>query len=283
MSDTDQETLYTYKADDPHTAIPDWIATCRRISIGARHMAHLLILLGKGGDYPTQTELASVMGVERRSIARWADELRDAGHLSTRKHGRRTLLQLHRSTGICDLRITYRGRICDPQISDHDHGLRDHRSRDHISRNRVRPPKTLLEAVEGLLGDEPICDPLHGGGGGDDSQVRDSPTPTAADLKTCKPSIADLRTETGRWMVKEGFSLTAAIELQGLDLASAQADYGRRRQMGQQHGAIVIAWRVEAPAGAGQVASAGPWSAEEFAAFRSAMGYAEEDGHETTT
>lgn len=48
-------------------------------------------------------------------------------------------------------------------------------------------------------------------------------------------------------MVAEGFSRKAAHRHRTLDLVVAQADYRRRRDLGQGHGAIVEAWDLAPP------------------------------------
>lgn len=80
-------------------------------------------------------------------------------------------------------------------------------------------------------------------------------------------------------MVAEGFSLSKAHQHQNLPLAPAQADYQRRRQLGQGHGAIALAWEVAPPAGDSSVAPVEPssgeftFSAHEKERYR-AMGFA---------
>lgn len=79
-------------------------------------------------------------------------------------------------------------------------------------------------------------------------------------------------------MVAEGFSLTKAHQHQHLPLKAAQADYQRRRQLGQRHGAIATAWEVAPPAGdlaAPLEPSAGEFSFSEAEKERyRAMGFA---------
>lgn len=84
-------------------------------------------------------------------------------------------------------------------------------------------------------------------------------------------------------MSKEGFSLPASVELQHLDLAACKADYRRRRDMAQEHGAIVNAWRVEPPApapAAGAGIYAGPYDAGEIKRIRGMLGYEDEPAGE---
>lgn len=83
-------------------------------------------------------------------------------------------------------------------------------------------------------------------------------------------------------MLKAGFSLAAAVELQHLNLKACQEDYARRVQLGARHGAIVQAWRIAPPedaAPAGETLPGGTWNAARIAQLRRELGY--EDAPET--
>jgi len=103
------------------------------------------------------------------------------------------------------------------------------------------------------------------------------PPPTTPARRKISP--AEITGETGRWMVLEGFSLVKAFEHQNLPLKPAQADYQRRRQLGQRHGAIADAWAVVPPAGESSSTPIEPsagefnFSESEKARYR-AMGFA---------
>jgi hypothetical protein len=85
----------------------------------------------------------------------------------------------------------------------------------------------------------------HGGGGSHDSLERDPPTTTPAPRRKIRP--AEITTATGRWMVQKGFGLDRAYKCQHLPLADCQADFERRWELGQRHGAIGDAWLVAPP------------------------------------
>jgi hypothetical protein len=54
-------------------------------------------------------------------------------------------------------------------------------------------------------------------------------------------------TDTERFLIQHGFSMHAAQQFRNLDLGAVQQDIERRRGLGQGIGAIVTAWRVDAP------------------------------------
>lgn len=278
MADTTQEVIYSHTTADPHTAVPDWIALCPKLSDPARHMAHVLILLGRAGRRPTQAQLADLLGADRRSITRWGEELIAAGHATMVRAGRRSLLQLH-AAPTCDSPVAY--RTWDSGVRNSNHGLYDLRSLSPICRKRVRRRLALYDALERIEQRQQYGTHAHGGGGGHDQGIDPPPPEPSGYTKTGKPTIGDLRTATGRWMLAEGFSLAASVELQAIDLAAAKADYSRRRNLGQNFGAIVTAWRVEAPAaGSAGSAGSGPWDAAEIQRVRDMLGYEnQEDDH----
>jgi hypothetical protein len=280
MDDTSLEPIYTHRTSESSSAIPDWIALCPDLSDSARRMAHVLILAGRAGRRLNRVQLAAVLRADRRSVTRWTEELVTAGHATLKKSGRYSLIVLH-AHGTCESHI--RVTTWDSRVRDHDHGLYDPGSLSPMSRKRVRKPLALLDQLAQFDSASRHGTLAHGGGGGIWLEDSDPPSTEQRHTKTGKPSIADLRTETGRWMLRSGFSLTASIELQGLELQACQDDYRRRLDLGQQHGAIVNAWRVEPPAG-GQLAgpSPGPWDAAEFQRVRRMLGYEDAAGDIST-
>ncbi len=230
-SSRDSQQFY-YASDDPHTAIPDWAPLCTQLSFEARLLIITTLVLQRAKQPPTRRQLAYALRVDERSIYRWLEEIAAAGASSTRRLGRRQIIVFRQPT--TDRRITDR-TISDPTISD---------PTIRYTLDRVKP-HSALDSHESAIPDRTISDP-RGGGGGIDSTQLDSP-PTTNPPRKISPH--EITTPTGRWMVAEGFSLAKAHQHQSLPLAPAQADYQRRRQLGQQHGAIAQAWSVSPPAG----------------------------------
>jgi hypothetical protein len=71
--------------------------------------------------------------------------------------------------------------------------------------------------------------------------------PTTAPRTPAKVLPNQIATTTGRWLVKVGFNIGFAYRFQTIPLQVAQADYERRRALGQGNGAIINAWMVELP------------------------------------
>jgi len=226
------EPHYYYTSHDPHTAIPDWAPLCTQLSVEARLLIIATTVLQKARQPPTRRQLAHALRVDERSIYRWLEEIAAAGALSTRRAGRRQLIVFRQPT--TDQAITDR-TISDQAITDRT---------IRYTRSSVEP-RTALERHKPAIPDQAISDPS--GGGGDPCSIElDSPPTTTAPRKI---SPSEITTDTGRWMVAQGFSLTKAYQHQLLPLAPTQADFQRRRQLGQQHGAIALAWDVAPPAG----------------------------------
>jgi DNA-binding transcriptional ArsR family regulator len=223
---------YYYASHDPHTAIPDWVPFCVQIGTEARNLITATLILQKRGHPPTRRELAEALSVDERSIYRWLEEITNAGAMSKRRAGRRRLNVFHRPKP--DQAITDR-LITDRLITDQAIRFRDSDESEHACQQSHKSP----------IPDQAISDPS--GGGGDHDSIEVDPPPTTAPRPKISPS--EITGDTGRWMVAEGFSLTKAHQHQGLPLAPAQADYQRRRQLGQGHGAIALAWEVAPPAG----------------------------------
>lgn len=253
---------YYYASNDPHTAVPDWVPFANQLGPEARNLITATLILQKRGKPPTRRELAEALCVDERSIYRWLGEIASAGAMSTRRAGRRRLNVFHRPKP--DRTISDRP-ISDRTISDRPIRFRDSGESEHVS----------LESHETAIPDQAISDPSGGGG---DPCFRDSDSPpTTAPRRKISPH--EITAPAGRWMVAEGFSLTKAHQHQNLPLAPAQADYQRRRQLGQGHGAIALAWEVAPPTGDGQAAPLEPssgeftFSAHEKERYR-AMGFA---------
>jgi hypothetical protein len=242
---SEQTDVFIYHSHDPHTAIPDWVPFCHQLGPEARNLITATLVLQKRGHPPTRLELAQALRVDRRSIYRWLEEIASAGAMSNRRVGRRRLTVFHKPKG--DRAITDRP-ITDRPITDRPITLRDSDSSEHVR----------LGSHETPIGDQAITDRAGGGGG---SVLEDSdPPPATAPRRKISPH--EITGETGRWMVAEGFSLTKAHQHQSLPLAPAQADYQRRKQLGQGHGAIALAWEVAPPAGDGQAVPLEPSSGE---------------------
>lgn len=232
--------VFIYQSRDPHTAIPDWIPFRSDITAEARTLALAILVLSKGPLPPAIPEIAERMSVDERTVYRWLNELRGRGVLTTELIGRRNFYRFHEST---------------PDRLDHlTHGSGDrgdqvtHGSGDPCVRDDPLNPNQFSgqqEAANSGFSQNPISDP-SGGGGGSDSEDEDPPPTTAARRKI---SPSEITGATGRWMVAEGFGISKAHHFQDLPLAPAQADYQRRRQLGQGFGAIALAWEVAPPAG----------------------------------
>ncbi len=250
-----------------HTAVPDWIALRQDIPWQARNLAHVILIKSRGPLLPTRDDLAEAMGVEVRTIDRWLADLRSFGMLRTNQAGRRNFFILTDSDSTstpdpCDQRSM---RSAIHAISDPcDQGL-DEKSEQFLEQQ---------EGLNGQFSEKSIADPPGGGGGSCSNEI--DPPPTTAPRRKISPR--EIIGDTGKWMVAEGFSLTKAHQHQHLPLKAAQADYQRRRQLGQRHGAIADAWEVSPPAGAPELAplepSAGPFSfSEQERAHYRAMGF----------
>ena len=233
----------------------------------SRQLAHALLILGKRPYPPTREEIAELLGVDVRTVDGRLKLLRDSGFLVLGKAGRRNLYRLRNPAGsliACDQRSH--------AISDH---MRSAITCDQVSDLSVKPSLSRQDEPEGDLSPKSIPDRDSVVGGGSDSSEKDSPTTNPPRRKI---STDELTTATGRWLLREGFNIAVAVELQHLPLKACQEDYHRRRHMGQQHGAIVTAWRVEPPAGesSSAPAGAGPFRPEDFERLRRELGYEED-------
>lgn len=226
---------------NPHTALPDWLILTNKIKPEVQHMATVIIVLSKRGMPPTKEEIADVLGVTPRTIQRWLAELRDAGMLSYQLVGKRRMYVFH-DHAITDTAIT------DP------HGISD--------RMTITDPRVYDRAI---MHDPPRAEANHGMPttiNGDSEQIRitdrsgsggsldlptDSDLPTTTPRNRTKVLPESIETDTGRWLVKIGFNIASAYRFQSIPLKIAQADVSRRRDLGQQNGAIINAWKVELP------------------------------------
>src|SRR4051812_8759275 len=152
---------YYYQSNDPHTAIPDWVPFARGIGPEARNLITATLVLQKRGHPPTRLELAQALGVDRRSIYRWLEEIASAGAMSTRRAGRRRLTVFHKPKG--DRAISDRP-ISDRTITDRPITLRDSDESEHARQ----------QSHETAIGDQAITDRAGGGG---DHVFRDSDSP----------------------------------------------------------------------------------------------------------
>lgn len=218
-----------YYAASDHTAAPDWLVLASNLSAESRLVVLAVLVLQKAGCNPTRLQLAELLGVDQRTIYRWLAELDDAGAIDRRRGS-----------------ILFRSPQPDRTITDRmitDRTITDHAIRFTRSSESKRMPAARHKTPQP---DRTISDPSHGGGGGSMFGDSESP-PTTEPRRRIVP--ADITGATGRWMVAEGFSLAKAHQHQSLALGPAQADYQRRRQLGQRHGAIALAWEVSPPAG----------------------------------
>jgi hypothetical protein len=206
-------------------------------------MAHAILVLSKGVLPPTRAEIAEALSVDERTVQRWLAELRSAGILTERRVGRRNLcVFVDPSMGdTCDQVIVGSGDPRDQVIVGSPDPTITHDTPDqHQFSNRQDAENSDKSEIS-------IGDP-RGGGGGHDSQIESKPpTPTPRAART-KVRPEEITGDTGKWMVEQGFSLAMAHKHQDLPLAVAQADYHRRQQFGQRHGAIAQAWEVSPPA-----------------------------------
>lgn len=233
--------MFVMRFLNPHTAIPDWLILSHDIRQEVRHMAAVIMVLNKRPMPPTQDDIAEALEVERRTVQRWLAECRDAGILSYRLIGRRRMYVFHEPLGSPDPTVD------DPTVGDRM------RSGDRTVGDRAIVHDSPIEApslrqhrqVKRLLRQNPISD--RAGGGGDHDSPGESNQPTNPPLRSTKVLPTQITTDTGRWMVKTGFNIVSAYRFQSIPLDVAQADYARRRDLGQQHGAIINAWRVELP------------------------------------
>lgn len=261
--DPREESLYFYDSN-PHTAIPDWLALRDDISYEARNLVHRLLIWKVGGLLPPRPELAKRCGVDPRTIARWLDELREKGAITTRLVGRRLCFRFNTTHDTWD----HDPMSHDPMSHDpmcHGSGESNHRDLPHQESKKATNHDTWDH-------DSPV-----GGGGGSDSQDKDPPPTTNARETVKKITAADITTTTGRWMVKEGFNIRTAHRLQHLPLNPCIDDFERRWNLGQRHGAIALAWEVEPPAAAAPAPapSVGPWTFSESERDRyRALGFA---------
>jgi len=245
--------VFVYQSRDPHTAIPDWLPFRSDITAEARTLALAILVLSKGPLPPAIPEIAERMGVDERTVYRWLNELRGQGVLTTELIGRRNFYRFHEST---------------PDRLDHlTHGSGDrgdqvtHGSPDPCVRGTTPNPNHFScqqNAENSDFSRNPISDPSGGGGGSPFSAEKDPPPATPRR----KISPHEITGATGKWMVAEGFSLAKAHQYQYLPLGPAQADYQRRRQLSQGHGAIALAWEVAPPTGNSQAAPLEPFSGE---------------------
>jgi hypothetical protein len=235
---------YYYASNDPHTAVPDWVPFCRQIGIEARNLIIATLVMQKRGSPPTRRELAEVLNTDERSIYRWLQEITSAGAMSTRRAGRRRVNVFHQPKP--DQAITDR-LITDQAITDRL--ITDQAISDRLIRFRHldESEHACQQSHEPAIPDQAISDRAGGGGGSSFSAEKDPPPTTTAPRRKISP--ADITGETGKWMVTEVFSLEKAYLFQHLPLAAAQADYQRRRQLGQRQGGIALAWEISPPTG----------------------------------
>lgn len=234
------DTTYSLNVQTDSTQYPDWLMLCNELTHSARILAGAILIHQKNGRQPKQVQLAADLGVDIRSISRWIAELKQAKILTTPRCKRRNVYRFRkpRNARIHDQPIADRLIVdqsdVDQLIVDQPVYHPDGHNMAPGSRKGQRKPPGDTQA-------------LHGGGGAHDlSTDRDPPTPPPA-RSARRITPQDITTDTGRWMVKEAFSLAKAFQFQHLPLRACQLDYERRRGLGQGHGAIAQAWEVEPP------------------------------------
>lgn len=288
QSPTAQSDVFVMRFSNPHTAIPDWLMLTSTIRLEARHMAAVIMILSKRGVPPSKDEIGDVIGVGARTVQRWLAELAAAGVMSYQLVGRRRMYVFHEPAGgdldqanpdrtitdpaDTDRTITDRMSITDPADTDPtvSHESID-RHRDSYGHN----------AMNGYFSQDSISD--RPGGGGDHESIEHGSLPDTNPRTRTKVRPDQVTTETGKWLVRVGFNLTSAYRFQQIPLPTAQADYERRRGLGQQTGAIVNAWAVELPRAATvQADSGGAYGAAGLAELRAKYGDLFKLGSDTT-
>jgi DNA-binding transcriptional ArsR family regulator len=233
--------IFTTRFTNPHTAIPDWLILDPSIRQEARHMAMVIIVLSKRPMPPTKEEIAEQLGVNPRTISRWLAELRAAQVVSYQQVGKRRLYVFHDPMTIID------PTIIDPRAIDPhaiiDRGIND---RGDMETAPLRAQSSgSSTAQKGRTFRQRISD--RSGGGGDPNHAAAQIQPDTNPRSSTKVLPSQITTDTGRWMIREGFNIASAYRFQHMPLEAAQADYSRRRDLGQHHGAVINAWSVELP------------------------------------
>jgi Mn-dependent DtxR family transcriptional regulator len=202
-----------------------------RVSEGAGQLLQLILdYITADRCVPSQSQLAELLNVQKRTIERWVRELRQADllHSEERKRGSYSL-QCHPDTIGRSI-----GRSADPTIGRH-YIICRLCDRQIDRQDDRRPMRKTDESADR------ICRSSAHGGGGDLSSLEErSTTPQP-------PKRPEVLTETGRFLVREGFSRASAARFQHLALDLVRADVARRRASGAGCGAIVLAWEVEPP------------------------------------
>jgi len=226
---------------NPHTAIPDWLVCTSKIRLEVRHMAAVIMILQKRAVPPTKDEIADVLGVETRTISRWLRELREAGCLDYSLVGKRRFYVFHEPPTINDPAIN--DRSDNDHMESPDHRIIDRwRKRTGTSQPATHAQPDHMNADSGAVS---ISDPPSGSGGLESTESQELPTTSATRPPRVLPE--HITTETGKWLMKVGFNIRYAYQFQAMSLPVAQADYHRRRELGQGNGAIIQAWAVELP------------------------------------
>jgi hypothetical protein len=218
MSTTENDVSDVFIVHSSHTAVPNWIALRADISLGARNLAHVILIKAHSSLLPTRESLAELLGVDVRTIAGWLTELRAAGAMRTYRAGRRNFFIVNDS-GLASIGDP---TISDPTISDptiSDPTISDPTISDPQIPNQGMSRTRFLEQQEAsnnLFFENPISDPAilpSGGGGGDHDSVKDSPpttTPTAKKAQPCE-------TRLGRFMAANGFGAAREFDRPELD------------------------------------------------------------------
>jgi hypothetical protein len=170
---------------------------------------------------PPQSELATQLGVTKRTIERWIQQLRVASLLrvSGRNQPRYRPIGYDRLGSVTIGNVSGSNRSL-PIVTD------PNRSCPFCSSPRPKPPLTDPNRSLVVVDHDPNLEST-------------TTNPTRAKTKAY--------TETGRYLLKKGFNPTTALRWQHLPLSVVAADVERRWSEGARHGAIALTWEACPP------------------------------------
>jgi DNA-binding transcriptional ArsR family regulator len=216
--------VHSYRSNDPHTAIPDWLPFATTLTAEARNLIMASLVLEKRQGPPTRRQLARALGVDERSIYRWLREIGAAGALSIRRDKRRRINVFHRP--IPD-RMIADPLIADQAISDQAIRMSKNDSKGHARQ----------QSHERRIPDQLISDPPVGVGVGHDSSKESEPTTT---------NRRPLKTKLARELKRRGMNAARDFDDPALDLATYLRFVDDKRAIGWEWRQIVSTLR-EAP------------------------------------
>ncbi|PDW05024.1 hypothetical protein [Candidatus Viridilinea mediisalina] len=233
---------------DEHTGVPrlggdELFVPASHVLVIDRHVSHpafrlwcVLHRLWFLREPPTMEVLQALMGshttakaspnpvwqpATRRSIERWLTELEHAGWL--------VWVRREETTRRYHLRTSARSAPDTAILTE--------------LRTLLNSGKATLAEVQALV---------HGAAAASNATTAESHATTGESQPPLEPSASGGDdgggpTTTERYLIRQGFSVKAAREFRTLDWATVQADFERRRELGQGIGAIVTTWRVDPP------------------------------------